>query len=120
MTALLQIEALYWRLDKHARIRTEAWAAKLSEDCYNVDWKRNRNTYARLLLEMVKGGKFGEPFDLQPRPGPLPMLPAHLVRARVYRRCARPLDPHVPTAARRCPRCERQTGIPRLNGRRPS
>lgn len=57
----------------------EAWAGKLSEDCFNTDWKRNRNAHAKLLLEMVKSGKFGPPFDTFPRSGPLPQLPAYLV-----------------------------------------
>ena len=81
------MEKLYWRLAKHDRIRVEAWATKLSEDCFNVDWKRNRNAYARLLLDMVKNEKFGEPFDVFPRAGPLPQMPGHLVRRIASLRC---------------------------------
>ena len=32
---LLDIERLYLRLSKHLRIKTEHWATKLNEDCFN-------------------------------------------------------------------------------------
>lgn len=44
----------------------------------NVVWKRNRNAYARLLLEQLRCGKLEEPFSAQPPGGPLPTLPKHL------------------------------------------
>lgn len=47
----------------------------------NVVWKKNRNAYARLLLEQLRCGKLGEPFGGQPPGGPLPTLPKHLAYA---------------------------------------
>lgn len=47
----------------------------------NVVWKKNRNAYARLLLEQLRCGRLGEPFSSQPPSGPLPTLPKHLAYA---------------------------------------
>lgn len=47
----------------------------------NVLWKRNRNAYARLLVEQLRCGKLVEPFTKQPPGGPLPTLPKHLAYA---------------------------------------
>ncbi len=44
-------------------------------------WKRNRNAYARLLVEQLRCGKLVEPFTAQPPGGPLPTLPKHLAYA---------------------------------------
>lgn len=59
-------------------------AALLSPACpqtANVVWKRNRNAYARLLVEQLRCGKLVEPFTGQPPGGPLPTLPKHLAYA---------------------------------------
>ena len=47
----------------------------------NVVWKKNRNAYARLLLEQLRSGRLGEPFGALPPGGPLPTLPKHLAYA---------------------------------------
>lgn len=47
----------------------------------NVVWKKNRNAYARLLLEQLRCGQLCEPFSAQPPGGPLPTLPKHLAYA---------------------------------------
>ena len=41
--------------------------------------RRNRNTYALLLLSMLKSGYLDGPFVDQPQLGPLPVLPHHAV-----------------------------------------
>eukprot|EP00854_Cymbomonas_tetramitiformis_P010887 gene10887-12882_t len=62
-------------LDKAARIRLEAWLRKLHEGTPNPTWKKNRNTYAKLMLEMLRRGRLESPYTTQPPNGPLPMLP---------------------------------------------
>lgn len=47
----------------------------------NVVWKKNRNAYARLLLEQLRRGMLAEPFSAAPPDGPLPTLPKHLAYA---------------------------------------
>lgn len=37
-----------------------------------IIWKRNRNAFARLLLDMLRAGRIAEPFDKMPQDGPLP------------------------------------------------
>jgi hypothetical protein len=42
------------------RVRVEAWLRKLSEATASVPaWKKNRNNYARLLLDELRSGRFG-------------------------------------------------------------
>jgi hypothetical protein len=43
---------------QHGRVKVEAWAAKLNEECFNLEWKRNRNVHAKLLLSMTETGDF--------------------------------------------------------------
>lgn len=44
----------------------------------NITWKRNRNLYARLLLEQLRAGVLEVPFHGLPPQGALPTLPAFL------------------------------------------
>ena len=46
----------------------------------NAVWKRNRNLYARLLLEQLRvGGPLSEPFHAMPKEGGLPTLQAYVM-----------------------------------------
>lgn len=65
----------------------------------NVVWKRNRNAYARLLLEQLRCGKLTEPFSAQPPGGPLPTLPKHLSYAFKPPRGTASAAPGSPSAA---------------------
>lgn len=47
----------------------------------NEVWKKNRNSYARLLLEQLKAGRLEEPFSAMPPSSPLPVLPKSLTYA---------------------------------------
>jgi hypothetical protein len=44
----------------------------------NPLWKKNRNSYARLLLQQLIAGRLEEPFDALPCAGPLPTLHKYL------------------------------------------
>jgi len=44
----------------------------------NEIWKKNRNAYAKLLLEQLKAGRIEEPFHRVPPASPLPILPKSL------------------------------------------
>ena len=48
------------------------------EQTSNYDWKKNRNHYAELLLDMLERGKLEFPFDKRPEEGPLKTLPSYL------------------------------------------
>ncbi|KAL4548093.1 hypothetical protein Ndes2526B_g07296 [Nannochloris sp. 'desiccata'] len=61
-------------LDKSLRVKIAAWLAKLSEETRNEVWKKNRNAYAKLLLEQLKCGRLEEPFNANPPAAPLPTL----------------------------------------------
>lgn len=56
----------------------------------NVVWKKNRNAFARLLLEQLRSGRLAEPFHQMPPDGPLPTLPKHAAYAFAPQRAASP------------------------------
>lgn len=47
---MFKIEETYQTLNKHQKIRVEAWTKKLCQVTTNEVWKKNRNLYARILL----------------------------------------------------------------------
>ncbi|KAM3147043.1 hypothetical protein pb186bvf_000759 [Paramecium bursaria] len=76
---MLQIEEQYQSMNKHCKIRVEAWTKKLCQVTTNEVWKKNRNLYARILLQQVLKNQLSEPFDKRPSEGPLPKLNKYLV-----------------------------------------
>ncbi|KIY96007.1 hypothetical protein MNEG_11955 [Monoraphidium neglectum] len=69
-------------LDRHARVRVQAWLKKLRQETSNHTWKRSRNQYARLLLEQLRAGVLEPPFHLFPPEGALPTLALFLTSRR--------------------------------------
>ncbi|XP_065065882.1 centrosomal protein of 112 kDa-like isoform X2 [Rhopilema esculentum] len=67
--------------DKSDRQRIALWIKKL---CGPVGQKsserKNRNLYAQILFQMLRKGWIDEPFDDEPAPGPLQILPAYMSR----------------------------------------
>lgn len=61
-------------LNKLEKVRVNMWAKKLCQVTVNSVWKRNRNSYARTLLEMLELGKLQTPFDRLPQQGHLPII----------------------------------------------
>ncbi|OQR86237.1 protein kinase [Achlya hypogyna] len=78
---LMEIERIYLHYPKHIQIRIERWVDKISEPIVNVQWKRNANYYAMLLLDMTRSGVFRAPFDRNPGHGPLATLPRYMIHA---------------------------------------
>lgn len=74
---LIRIETLMSKFDKHSRIRIQQWTKKLSGIQCNDIWKRNRNSYARLLLSSMDAERLIEPFRKMPLQGSLPNLKEH-------------------------------------------
>mmetsp|Transcript_29435 Transcript_29435/g.52709 ORF Transcript_29435/g.52709 Transcript_29435/m.52709 type:complete len:281 (-) Transcript_29435:25-867(-) len=72
---MTEIEAVYVDFNKHEKIRVEQWSKKLCQVTVNPVWKKNRNAYAKLLLEMVHKKVLSDPFSKVPPSGPLPQLP---------------------------------------------
>ncbi|KAH9080831.1 hypothetical protein Ae201684P_007917 [Aphanomyces euteiches] len=75
---LMGIERIYADLPKPTQIRIERWVDKISQPIVNVQWKKNANTYAALLLDMTRRGVLREPFDKNPPSGPLQTLPRYM------------------------------------------
>jgi hypothetical protein len=77
LKCLHEIERSYVHLPKSHRIRVEKWIEKLVATGDNSTWRKHRNAYARLLLNMTITRQLSEPFNLKPPEGPLPPLPFH-------------------------------------------
>lgn len=75
---LKEIEQCYITFPKALRIRIEKWISKLSSVGQNPVWRKNRNKYAKLLLNMVAIKTLSEPFHTLPPEGPLGPLPVYL------------------------------------------
>ena len=65
-TCLLEIDEQKLRFRKHEKIRIDQWVKKLKQVTTNPVWKRNRNLYADLLLEMIYNNNLEAPFSQIP------------------------------------------------------
>jgi hypothetical protein len=75
---IITIQSHMQVLQRQTQVRITKWLKKLTEETTNTVWKRNRNSYARLLHEQLRsGGKLRAPFDTLPPDGPLPTLSKH-------------------------------------------
>lgn len=73
-----EIEMRYIELPKDQRIRVERWLDKLVGIDTNYEFVKERNMYAKLLLDMVFAKKLSFPFHTAPPEGSLPRFPNHL------------------------------------------
>lgn len=78
LRVIQEIEKSYKELSRPIRIRVEKWLEKLVSTGSNVMWKKQRNMYATLLLDMVAKKRLTEPFNLLPPDGSLPQFPAYV------------------------------------------
>jgi len=81
---MIEVEQLYEKFPKLEKIRIQQWSKKLCQVTTNPAWKRNRNTYAEILLEMVYNNNLEEPFNKIPPEGPLPIINRANVSARQF------------------------------------
>ena len=61
-------------LNKHDKIRVNQWLQKLDIATNNDLWKKNKNLYMKILLQMVIHQQLIKPFSQAPPEGPLPKL----------------------------------------------
>ena len=78
LSYLKEIEHHYFYLKKSSRLLIEKWVEKLTLCPINPIWIKHRNSYIRLLLDMVLSGNLRNPFDALPPEGPLHPFPNHL------------------------------------------
>ena len=65
------------------KIRVNSWCKKLTQIINIQDWKKNRNLYAILLLNMLINNKLEEPFDKMPKDNDLPIISKTLVNSQL-------------------------------------
>ena len=73
-----EIELRYGDMPKDQRIRVERWLDKLACTDSNYSFVKDRNMYAKLLLDMVFAKRLTYPFHVSPPEGSLPRFPNHL------------------------------------------
>ena len=61
-------------LNKHDKIRVNQWLQKLDIATNNDLWKKNKNLYMKILLQMVIHQQLIKTFSQAPPEGPLPKL----------------------------------------------
>ncbi|GIL53744.1 hypothetical protein Vafri_9339, partial [Volvox africanus] len=84
--AAAQLTLLALSQPRAARLRVQAWLAKLREPTSNAVWKRNRNLYCALLLAQLQQGQLEPPFTAIPPDGSLPNLPNYLLYSNMQAR----------------------------------
>jgi hypothetical protein len=78
LQALFEVEQRIPHLSRHYQLRIKKWILCLTQPISNNTWKRCRNQYCQLLLyQLVDKGRLTEPFNCEPKPGPLQNLPAN-------------------------------------------
>jgi len=78
LSILHEIERYYMEFSKAIRVRVEKWVEKLSLTGHNYTWRKHRNAYAKLLLNMILNRELSEPFNSLPPEGSLQSFPMHL------------------------------------------
>ena len=76
ISCLKEIQRTYVSLPKTLRLRVEHWVEKLSLTGGNMTWRKDRDMYTKMLLNMVLAKKLEAPFDKSPADGPLPPFPS--------------------------------------------
>lgn len=76
VSCLKEIQRSYVSLPKILRLRVEHWVEKLSLTGGNATWRKDRDMYTKMLLNMVLAKKLEAPFDKSPIDGPLPPFPS--------------------------------------------
>lgn len=69
--------------EKGIRIRINKWVMKFAEVCGNLEWEKNRNLHAILLLDSMINNDFEHPYDKLPKDEHLPIISKSLVKAKI-------------------------------------
>ena len=83
---LIEIDKRHPNLDKYSKLKVENWVKKLCQVTNNREWKKNRNLYSILLLDMILNNKFELPFSKFANEGPLPTISKVLVKTKLSKK----------------------------------
>lgn len=79
----MEIEKRYDKLNKHMRLKCEAWIKKLCQVTNNKEWKKNRNLHVICLLDMILNMNIEAPYNKFPPDGAVPIISKALVKAKL-------------------------------------
>ena len=60
---ILEIENRFDKLTKHEKLKIESWISKLCIPTINIEWKKDRNLHAILILDMIINNKIESPYN---------------------------------------------------------
>jgi len=79
---ILEIEKRQEDLSKGQKIKIQSWIKKFCIPTENLEWKKNRNLHAILLLDMILNNRFEQPYDKFPKEDEaLPLLSKYYVKS---------------------------------------
>jgi hypothetical protein len=79
---ILEIEKRQENLSKGQKIKIQSWIKKFCIPTENLEWKKNRNLHAILLLDMILINRFEQPYDKFPKEDEaLPLLSKYNVKS---------------------------------------
>lgn len=90
---LSEIDTRLNTLRKHDRVRIVAWIKKLNMITTNKMWKKNRNLYSFLILDMILKNEFEEPINKFPPEGHLSVLSQTATKTRLSNNISKALPP---------------------------
>lgn len=90
---LSEIDTRLNTLRKHDRVRIVAWIKKLNMITTNKMWKKNRNLYSFLILDMILKNEFEEPINKFPPEGHLSVLSQTAIKTRLSNNIVKALPP---------------------------
>ena len=80
-------------LRKHDRVRIISWIKKLNMITTNKMWKKNRNLYSFVILDMMLKNEFDNPISKFPPEGHLPVLSQTIIKTRLSNNIVKALPP---------------------------
>ena len=60
---MMEVEKKTEQLNRHDQLRIKSWCKKLCQITNNIEWKKNRNLHAILLLDNILNERFEELYD---------------------------------------------------------
>lgn len=89
---MMEVEKKTEQLNRHDQLRIKSWCKKLCQITNNIEWKKNRNLHAILLLDNILNERFEEPYNKFAPEGAIPIINKTLVKAKLSQKFLKNTD----------------------------
>lgn len=89
---MMEVEKKTEQLSRHDQLRIKSWCKKLCQITNNIEWKKNRNLHAILLLDNILNERFEEPYNKFAPEGAIPIINKTLVKAKLSQKFLKNTD----------------------------